>query len=394
MWSQVALLAGLWVAFGAEAAYVGVRRRDGCNRDVGSTPYDTGQEDVCGLVAALSSSCAEDNACTLYDALLFQDSRGVPAEYASSCTCNTVIYSLVKACRASKLVAALPSWSAWSSNCSEVSIGHYPNPIPEGLSIPSWAFLDITSSPPNLPLPNPNDALHINIHRATTFEPTPTASPTITFESTSSPSRTVPNTTPPLFPTYSYPSYSYPYPYPTDPYSFSFPTYSYPTDPFSFPTYSFPTYSYPTDPYSFSIPSFSVPTYSYPTFNPSSGGGGGGGGGSDSSFALPKVRKTSVKTIVGAVVGSVSGFLTLLGGIWAWMKRRARRAAGLGAQQAQNTANAEQVPFMAQHPSTSGSSGGGSMPTMSHHPSFASVPSSPPPPQPQTQPRPYVPTEF
>lgn len=122
-------------------------------------------------------------------------------------------------------------------------------------------------------------------------------------------------------PTYSFSIPTYSYSFPT--YSFSIPTYSY-----SFPaySYSFPTYSYSFPIYSYSAPnySYSYPTYSYPipTFDPGSSSGGG------SSFTSSARRRTSPRTVIGAVVGSVLGFLSILGGIWAAIKRRARRAMG------------------------------------------------------------------
>ena len=153
------------------------------------------------------------------------------------------------------------------------------------------------------------------------------------------------------FPTYSFPTYSYP--------EYTWPTYSYPD--YTWPTYSYPDYTYPT----YSYPDYAWPTYSYPTPTFDSGGdgsdfgGGGGGGGSGSSnFKLPKMRRVNMKTIVGAVVGSVAGFLALIGGIWAGFKRRARNALKRQQVQGQQTREADQrVPFIGGHGSGSGAPG-------------------------------------
>ena len=150
----------------------------------------------------------------------------------------------------------------------------------------------------------------------------------------------------------------------TDPFPFNFPTYSFPT--YSYPEYTLPTYSYPDYTWpTYSYPDYTWPTYSYPTPTFDSGGdgsdfgGGGGGGGSGSSnFKLPKMRRVNMKTIVGAVVGSVAGFLALIGGIWAGFKRRARNALKRQQVQGQQTREADQrVPFIGGHGSGSGAPG-------------------------------------
>ncbi|GJE88607.1 hypothetical protein PsYK624_046900 [Phanerochaete sordida] len=127
--------------------------------------------------------------------------------------------------------------------------------------------------------------------------------------------------TPDWLPSITVPTYSIPTTFPTAPAWDPFDTsaYSYPTYSYSIPSFSYPTYSY-------SIPSFSVPTYSYPTV----GAGGGGDGGKTDPLApamseLGRGAKTSLKKIIGAVVGSVLGFFSFLGGLWAACRRRMRR---------------------------------------------------------------------
>ncbi|KAF8510892.1 hypothetical protein BU17DRAFT_69881 [Hysterangium stoloniferum] len=51
----------------------------------------------------------------------------------NKCQCTTVLYSLM--------------WNQWKTNCtaSDITIGQFPVTIPSGLSIPSWAYLDVTT---------------------------------------------------------------------------------------------------------------------------------------------------------------------------------------------------------------------------------------------------------
>lgn len=186
----------------------------------------------------------------------------------------------------------------------------------------------------------------------------------------------------PLLPTsYTFPSYSFPdYTYPT----YSFPDYTYPT--YSYPDYTYPTYSYPDYTYpTYSYPDYTYPTYSYPTPTFDSSGsdsGFGGGGSSSTNFKLPKVRKVNVKAIVGAVVGSVSGVLALIGGIWAGMKRRARKALRMQQQQDQTREAEQRVPFMQGNSGGGGSSGGlGHTPSMSQMSSTGALMNNPHTPQ-------------
>jgi hypothetical protein len=46
-------------------------------------------------------------------------------------------------------------WSTWSRNCTTVSIAKYPRLIPDGTTVPAWAYLNITESD----IFNPADAI-------------------------------------------------------------------------------------------------------------------------------------------------------------------------------------------------------------------------------------------
>ncbi|KAH9939080.1 uncharacterized protein BXZ73DRAFT_99756 [Epithele typhae] len=70
---------------------------------------------------------------------------------ATPCKCNTVYYSMIQACAACQGLSAFSQpWPTWSMNCTDpyakAVIGQYSLKIPPGTSIPSWAYLDITTS--------------------------------------------------------------------------------------------------------------------------------------------------------------------------------------------------------------------------------------------------------
>ncbi|CAA7271566.1 unnamed protein product [Cyclocybe aegerita] len=67
---------------------------------------------------------------------------GPTLDNANPCQCNTVVYSLMSACAACQGRTYL-SWSVWSANCVTVYINEFPAPLPPGVFVPGWAYLDI-----------------------------------------------------------------------------------------------------------------------------------------------------------------------------------------------------------------------------------------------------------
>jgi len=67
---------------------------------------------------------------------------GPSLQDANTCQCNTVTYSLMSACGACQGSTYL-SWSVWSANCPIVYLRSYPEPIPSGVLVPGWAYLDV-----------------------------------------------------------------------------------------------------------------------------------------------------------------------------------------------------------------------------------------------------------
>jgi len=68
---------------------------------------------------------------------------GPSLQDANACQCSTVTYSLMSACGACQGQTYL-SWSVWSENCPMVYISSFPEPLPAGVAVPGWAYLNVT----------------------------------------------------------------------------------------------------------------------------------------------------------------------------------------------------------------------------------------------------------
>ena len=44
--------------------------------------------------------------------------------------------------------SSIVSWSSWVANCSSyvITVGGYPQPVPAGIAVPSWAYYDFTDT--------------------------------------------------------------------------------------------------------------------------------------------------------------------------------------------------------------------------------------------------------
>ncbi|KAF9053198.1 hypothetical protein BJ165DRAFT_845985 [Panaeolus papilionaceus] len=61
------------------------------------------------------------------------------------CTCSSVYYCLMSACSYCQ-GGGLSSWSTYHAHCNDtdVSLASFPKSLPSGVSIPQWAFMDVT----------------------------------------------------------------------------------------------------------------------------------------------------------------------------------------------------------------------------------------------------------
>ncbi|KAG1745472.1 uncharacterized protein EDB91DRAFT_150656 [Suillus paluster] len=71
--------------------------------------------------------------------------QGPPLDGANPCQCNTVIYSTTSACGVCQ-GRTVQAWSAWRAQCSTYFNQSYPSTIPNGTSVPNWAYLDVEPS--------------------------------------------------------------------------------------------------------------------------------------------------------------------------------------------------------------------------------------------------------
>ncbi|GJJ14556.1 hypothetical protein Clacol_008821 [Clathrus columnatus] len=65
--------------------------------------------------------------------------------FGNPCTCSTVTYSMAMACGACQ-GAGINKWSTWMTNCTsdEISIAVFPLAIPSAVTVPTWAYQNVT----------------------------------------------------------------------------------------------------------------------------------------------------------------------------------------------------------------------------------------------------------
>ncbi|KAH6918421.1 hypothetical protein BKA70DRAFT_1416420 [Coprinopsis sp. MPI-PUGE-AT-0042] len=100
----------------------------------------------CEVASTLLATCSEDKTFDVLSLPLGQHYQG-PTRVANAnpCMCSTVVFSLMSACGICQGRTAL-RWSQWSSNCPRVTLSDFPNPLPEGIRVPAWAYLDVKTS--------------------------------------------------------------------------------------------------------------------------------------------------------------------------------------------------------------------------------------------------------
>ncbi|KAF8524019.1 hypothetical protein JB92DRAFT_3093926 [Gautieria morchelliformis] len=65
---------------------------------------------------------------------------------SNDCACSTVTYALISACSSCQN-GSVSTWLQWSTNCAspDVSISTYPRDIPSLVTVPAWAYLNVTN---------------------------------------------------------------------------------------------------------------------------------------------------------------------------------------------------------------------------------------------------------
>ncbi|KAF8487539.1 hypothetical protein JB92DRAFT_3130675 [Gautieria morchelliformis] len=100
----------------------------------------------CIVAAALQAAC--NNGRFMVPALPSGGQYSGPLKgEANSCSCSTVTYCMIAACAACQ-GKTTETWPTWKTNCSadQVTVGWYPVPIPSGVGIPAWAYLNVSAS--------------------------------------------------------------------------------------------------------------------------------------------------------------------------------------------------------------------------------------------------------
>ncbi|KAJ7046996.1 hypothetical protein C8F04DRAFT_1062418 [Mycena alexandri] len=105
--------------------------------------FNSQKQSPCVVAATLLAVCTGSYE---VDALPLQfHYDGPDTQDANQCQCNTVVYSLLAECGLCQS-RTITMWSLWETNCASVSINSFPLPLPAGLHVPGWAYLDVKTA--------------------------------------------------------------------------------------------------------------------------------------------------------------------------------------------------------------------------------------------------------
>ncbi|KAJ3549398.1 hypothetical protein NMY22_g892 [Coprinellus aureogranulatus] len=106
-----------------------------CSSSTRAFESNSGEQSPCFVTAAIAAQCEDPVEARHYP--------GPSAGAATRCQCNSVYYSLQRACALCQNPQnELPGWSEYTANCSKAYRG-LPVKVPSGVAIPAWAFLDV-----------------------------------------------------------------------------------------------------------------------------------------------------------------------------------------------------------------------------------------------------------
>lgn len=69
---------------------------------------------------------------------------GPTLQSRNECSCSSVFFSMLSACAVCQNRETL-RWSTYATNCSTVYVQTFPDPLPAGLRVPHYAYLDVTN---------------------------------------------------------------------------------------------------------------------------------------------------------------------------------------------------------------------------------------------------------
>ncbi|KAJ7510059.1 hypothetical protein B0H11DRAFT_2215883 [Mycena galericulata] len=105
--------------------------------------FNSEQQSPCVVASTLLAVCTGT-----YEVYSLPDQwqyDGPDMQDANPCWCNTVVYSLLAECGLCQN-RTISMWSVWEVNCASVSINSFPLPLPTGLHVPGWAYLNVQAS--------------------------------------------------------------------------------------------------------------------------------------------------------------------------------------------------------------------------------------------------------
>lgn len=69
---------------------------------------------------------------------------GPTVQSRNECSCSTVYFSMLSACAVCQSRETIP-WKMYATNCSTIYVQTFPDPLPAGVRVPNYAYLDVTA---------------------------------------------------------------------------------------------------------------------------------------------------------------------------------------------------------------------------------------------------------
>jgi len=145
-----------------------------CIGNTAKWTYNSHNLSPCNVSRALEDAC--------FGNLIYPDKLDPSGEYlgpdeniSNPCDCSSVLYVLLSACALCQN-GAIDTWADYSVNCraGDITIGRFPLPFPKGITIPAWAFVDVTVD--NLWIPSKAEAMAGKSPDLAANPPTPSSS--------------------------------------------------------------------------------------------------------------------------------------------------------------------------------------------------------------------------
>ncbi|KAJ3775388.1 hypothetical protein FB446DRAFT_407418 [Lentinula raphanica] len=103
--------------------------------------FNSQKESPCEVASTLIGVCTGGGYNVVALPNTNSDYLGPTIDAANPCQCNTVVYSLMSACALCQN-GSIITWSQWTTNCATI-YDTFPKPIPDGLRVPAYAYLDV-----------------------------------------------------------------------------------------------------------------------------------------------------------------------------------------------------------------------------------------------------------